>query len=428
MKRVSWLIVLLLVVAARPAMAQIDFSEARGKVVDRDGNPVAGAVVTFSPKSDPSKHYAGETNKKGAYTISGLYTVQENDRWRVTLEVEGFLPTDVRIESRNVSRVLLGEIMNVKLKGNSNVPEFPLSKMGTAVVDFTVAPEAIVRQELAAEAPAPAAPGTGAATAEAAAKADPWVEALSMAGAGKLEESLPLFQEAIGAEPENAERHETHAKILYKLGRYDEALTEGEQARRLAPDSVSAAMVVYSAHVGKGDLAAARGVIEQTRKIAPSDPRVLEQLGYVANAMKDKAAAIEAYEAVTKIDPTKADAWLALGGLYAENKDMKRSAEAYQRVSELNPDSAYETFFNLGAIIMNDAKHSEADARRAVEAFRKALEIKSDYGPALKQLGFALLELGDQPGAREALDRYVTTHPNASDVGQIKGLVAALKP
>ena len=110
---------------------------------------------------------------------------------------------------------------------------------------------------------------------------------------------------------------------------------------------------------------------------------------------------------------------LSLGGLHAELGAFDKSEQAYQRVIELNPADAAQVFYNLGALTMNKDDRTEADTRRAVEAFRKAVDLRPDYAQAYKQLAFALLGAGDQPGARGALVFYVEHAPKAADVAQM---------
>ena len=106
---------LLLVVAVTlPVLAQ-GVSEATGQVVDREGNPIPGAVVTFYAKSNMEAPYTGKTNKKGNYFISGMFTGKEDEFWVMMIEAEGQIPIEVHVVSRTVNRVLIDE-MTTKLR------------------------------------------------------------------------------------------------------------------------------------------------------------------------------------------------------------------------------------------------------------------------------------------------------------------------
>ena len=69
---------------------------------------------------------------------------------------------------------------------------------------------------------------------------------------------------------------------------------------------------------------------------------------------------------------------------------------------------------------------SAADVQKAIGAFRKAVEINPKYAQAYKELAFALLNVGDRPGARAALQNYVEVAPEAPDAAQMKQIIKTL--
>ena len=101
---------LVLALISTAVLAAPASSEARGTIVDTNDEPVQGIKVTYSPESNPTLKYSGKTNKKGRYFIQGLFTGKENDPWKITIEAEGYVPLKMVVESRNVNRVLMGEI------------------------------------------------------------------------------------------------------------------------------------------------------------------------------------------------------------------------------------------------------------------------------------------------------------------------------
>ena len=84
------------------------------------------------------------------------------------------------------------------------------------------------------------------------------------------------------------------------------------------------------------------------------------------------------------------------------------------------------TFYNLGVVIENRDEATDGDHRKAIEAFRKAIDLKSDYGIAHRDLGFALLRVGDLPGARKELQKYADLEPRAKDAADIKATIKSL--
>ncbi len=83
-------------------------------------------------------------------------------------------------------------------------------------------------------------------------------------------------------------------------------------------------------------------------------------------------------------------------------------------------------FFNIGALIMNRSSRKDEQTRKAIDAFRKAIQVKADYAEAHKQLAFALLGAGDHSGAKMELLAYVQHAPNAPDAEHMKNLADGL--
>ena len=117
---------------------------------------------------------------------------------------------------------------------------------------------------------------------------------------------------------------------------------------------------------------------------------------------------------------------MSLGDLYNQVKNSSKSEEAYRKVTELDPQNAYKTFFNLGALIENRPDLSESDNRKAMEAFRKAIEVKPDYALAHRHLAYALLRAGDMAGAKKSFRKYLELAPKAPDAAEIRQTVESL--
>ena len=411
---------LIWVLAVSAASAQ-GTCEVSGTVVDQDGNPVPDVRVKFAPAGNLATPYDGTTSKKGRYAIAGMFNPSNEGMWVIEVTAAGHVPVGMEIESRNAQHVLMGQVRKVKLTPGAPLPQIMIRPLGSARVDFQLA-----TPEQAAALSGAAAGQPGAAPA-AAPQVDPWDMALSRVADGDLAGSIEFFGKAIEAKPDDAQRHESLAKVLYRLKRYDEAELSAQKAIELAPDASSARMVLYGVYVGKGDLASAEKVLNEARAAAPDDPDILHQVAYVASQSGNSAKAIEAHETLVRLDPADADSWLALANLYAEKGDMAKSEAAYQKVIELDPGGAPQVFFNLGALIMNKDDRSDADTQRAIGAFRKAIELKPDYREAHKQLAFALLGANDRAGAKSELERCVELAPDAPDSPQMKALIQSLR-
>jgi len=418
--------ILLLALAASVAHGAPSTCEASGTIVDHEGNAIVGAKIVFSPTGNPETSYDGTTNKKGRYYVPGMFNPSSEGMWNVELEAEGYLPISMEIETRTVNRVLIDD-STLKLNPNAEIPKVMIRAMGTARIDFIMSTAEDVAQATQAAAAAKAAAAAAEGGAAAPARRDPYDSALAQVSEGDLAGSVEFFEEAIADEPEAADRQQSFAKVLYQLERYDEAEPHAVKALELDPNNLEMYMVLYSVHVGKGELESAEEVLRQAEAIAPGDPRIMQQLAYVARESGNTDAAIEAYEGLAEVDPQDTDTWLRLADLYAEAGAMEKSAAAYEKVVELDPEGAPQVFFNLGALLMNNADRTDEDTGRAVSAFRQALKLDPSYLEAHKQLAFALLGTGDRAGAKTELEAYVTLAPNAPDSQQMKALIQSLQ-
>jgi tetratricopeptide (TPR) repeat protein len=324
--------------------------------------------------------------------------------------------------------VLVGDPEDKKLKYGQSLPNIFIRPLGEGIVSLTLAPESEVMAaaQETMNAIAAAATAEAAATPSAAPARDAWDQALSLAGDGDYSEAVPFFEKAIEKQPEEYDRRETFAKVLYQLERFDDAQAQAQAAVAINPNAISPRMVMYSSYISQKAYDDAKRVLNEAREIAPENLNVLEQLAYVSLKQNNKKEAISSYEQIVALDAEKTDAWIQLGDLYAQTGQSDKSEQAFEKVSELAPDDAHQVFFNIGALLVNKADRTDADMKKAIDSFSKAIELKPDYGEAHKQLAFALLGTGDTAGAKAALKQYVAVAPNAPDAAQMKSLADAM--
>ncbi|MBD3868343.1 MAG: tetratricopeptide repeat protein [Acidobacteria bacterium] len=394
-------------------------SEARGIIKDNEGNPLVGVKLVFKNTASDKAVYEASTNKKGRFYFDNLlYYQNQEGRWLVTVEFPGFVATSIEYSSR--TQVRLVEEFTKNLGPGVKIPPLNIRPFGDAELNFIMTPEdqlavveKVVEQDSAAEAPATP-------------QQDPWDRALMLANAGDMEESVEFFEKAIKDEPDDAGRRDTFAKVLYQLEQFDEAEAQAQSAVALDPSNISTYLVLYSIYVGNDDFESARQALETAREQDPADREVLERVAWLASRNGEPEDAIAAYEAMTAADPGDVEAWVALGGLYAEQGKMDQSEAAYRTVVELDPSNAYKTFFNIGVLMESKDVLTDVDNKRAVEAFRKAVEIKPDYAEAWRRLAFASLRTGDLAGTRKGLERYIELSPDAADAAQVKAMLGGL--
>ncbi len=390
-----------------------------GKVLDADGKPIVGAEISAASTTFPDRVQKGTTDKKGSFFISGLLYTAQAPMWTVAVKADGFVPQAAKIVARDAQKTLYFSD-DVKLSAARASTEVRIRAFGEIRVEFTMRPG-----DAAAEAaPAPTAEPVDAANAAAA--ADGYAQAIEKVRAGDPEGSVDLFKKAIEDDPDDWERRDLFAKVLLKMDRQGEATIQANRAVLIAPDKAGPLVTLTDIYLARGLADKAADAVGRARALEPDNVKVLERAAAVAASAGRLDEAIAINERVAAAKPGNAEALVSLADLYNRNKQPKKAEEALDKVVALDPANAHRTFYNLGVVIENRDDATEGDHRKAIEAFRKAIDLKPDYAIAHRDLGFALLRTGDLIGARTELQKYVDLDPRARDAADIKATVGAL--
>jgi tetratricopeptide (TPR) repeat protein len=409
--------------ALASGLAHAQSSELLGKVLDPDGKPVVGVEITAKNVMFPDRQYKGTTDKKGSFYVTGLiYTAQAQD-WDISIKGEGWIPQSVKVLARDSQKNMYVNDQSklsatqastqLKLKGFSEVRMEYVMKPGNAATEAAAAAEA-----------------TAAAAAAAAAAAIPVEDTYSLAveklKSGDTEGSVDLFKKAVDEQPDDWERRDVYAKVLLKLDRQGDATIQAGKAAQLAPDKAAPLITLTDIYLARGLNDKAGESIAKAQAAEPDNLKVLERAAAVAAIDGRVPDAIALSEKVIAMKPDNTEVLVSLAALYNRNKQPKKAEEVLNRVVALDPANAHRTFYNVGVVIENNDDATEADHRKAIDAFKKAIDLKPDYANAHRDLGFALLRTGDLLAARKELQKYVELEPNAKDTAEIKATIKSL--
>jgi Flp pilus assembly protein TadD len=290
-------------------------------------------------------------------------------------------------------------------------------------MEFTMRPGDAVAE--AAPVPSIPIPGAGG-TQGIAPETDAYAQAIEKVRAGDPDGSVDLFKKAIEDKPDDWERRDLFAKVLLQLDRQGEATIQANKATHIAPDKAAPLVTLTDIYMARGLAEKAADAIARAQQLEPDNGKVLERAAAVAASAGRIDEAIALNERVVAAKPNNTEVLVALADLYNRNKQPKKAEEVLNRVVALDPGNAHRTFYNLGVVIENRDDATEGDHRKAIEAFRKAIDLKPDYAIAHRDLGFVLLRTGDLIGARKELQKYVDLDPRARDAADIKATVKSL--
>ncbi len=410
------------VVSVIAAVAHAATSEIVGKVLDPEGKPVLGAEISTWNTAVPDRIYKGASDKRGTFFITGLLYEANSPMWTVSIKGDGWVPASVKIVARDAQRTLYFSD-DVKLSAVKPSTEVKLRGFAEIRMDFTVRPG-----DAAAEAaPAPMiALSTAGGAPGAVLVEDAYSQAIEKVRAGDPEGSVELFKKAIDEKPDDWERRDLFAKVLLKLDRTGEATIQANKAVQLAPDKAGPLVTLTDIYLARGLAEKAADAIARAQELEPESEKVLERAASVAANGGNIGEAIALNEKVLALKPGNTEVLVALADLYNRNKQPKKAEEVLSRVVELDPANAHRTFYNLGVVIENRDDAAESDHRKAIEAFRKAIDLKPSYAIAHRDLGFALLRTGDLMGASKEFQKYVDLDPRAKDAAEIKATIKSL--
>ncbi len=415
-------VLLMLAVSAVAAVAHAATSEIVGKVFDAEGKPVLGAEVSAWNTAIPGSVYKGASDKKGNVFIAGLLYEANSPMWTVSIKGDGWVPVSVKIVARDAQRSLYFSD-DVKLSAVKSSTEIRLRGFAEIRMEFTLRPGDVAAE--AAPVPPVALPAAGGAPGAVPVE-DPYSQAIEKVRAGDPEGAVELFKKAIEDKPDDWERRDLFAKVLLKLDRTGEATIQANKAAQIAPDKAGPLITLTDIYLARGLADKAADAIARAQKLEPESEKVLERAASVAANSGNVVEAIALNERVLALTPGNTEVLVALADLYNRNKQPKKAEEVLNKVVELDPDDAPRTFYNLGVVIENRDDATENDHHKAIEAFRKAIELKPKYAIAHRDLGFALLRIGDLKGASQEFQKYVDLDPHANDAAEIKATVKSL--
>lgn len=136
---------------------------------------------------------------------------------------------------------------------------------------------------------------------------------------------------------EAQEKAYTTGASAYSEGKFDEAITELEKAKELAPGDAKTHLNLGQSYEAKGELDKALTEYKASIEADPKQPEALYNIAIIYKSKGDMANAIASLEAATKMNKEFAAARIALGDLYVINGDNTKAKEEYEAVVNMNP-------------------------------------------------------------------------------------------
>lgn len=158
----------------------------------------------------------------------------------------------------------------------------------------------------------------------------------------KYVEAIPFFQRKIDLDPKSYEAYYYMGLSLRELGRLPESLEALKKASEIAPDKADPrfwqAVVLLKT---PGQDAEARKIFEDVARLDSTTTIgaiARQRVGYYVLVEKRYPEAIDLLLASIKIDPKQAQTWVWLGQAYQNTGQRAKAIEAYRKALEIDPN------------------------------------------------------------------------------------------
>jgi Flp pilus assembly protein TadD len=230
---------------------------------------------------------------------------------------------------------------------------------------------------------------------------------------GRYNEAISQFQQALQIKPGYAEAYNNLGIALSQKGRVDEAITRFQKALQIKPDYAEAHNNLGNALRQKGKVDEAITQFQKALQIKPDYAEAHNNLGVVFFGQGRMDEAISQYQKALQINPAFAEVHNNLGIALGRNARVEEAIACYQKALEIKPDYA-EARNNLASAFFRQGRMDEA-----ITHYREVLKIKPGFAEAHYSLGCALAQKGRADEAivhfQEALEikpDYAAVHNN----------------
>jgi tetratricopeptide (TPR) repeat protein len=215
--------------------------------------------------------------------------------------------------------------------------------------------------------------------------------------------------------------------LIYNLtNRQPEALQSFNKALVLNPQQTDALALVVGLSVRDKKYDDALKACEDHKNKVKDSPASLSLIEYLEGniflAKNDTKAAQDRFKKAIDIEPNNPAAYVSLAQIYAREKRFDEAIREYEGVIAKNPK------YLAGYMAVGTIYDQKGDAKKAETYYRKALDIKKDFGPAANNLAWNLADRGGNIDEALTFAQIAKEQlPNSSAVMDTLGYVYYLK-
>jgi protein O-mannosyl-transferase len=190
--------------------------------------------------------------------------------------------------------------------------------------------------------------------------------------AGRLQEAIGQYEQALQLDPDYADAHLDLASILLGLGKPQEAAAQCQETLRLMPDHIGAHVNLGNALLQMGKAPEAIAEYEQALRIKPDFVEAHNNLGNALMRQGKLSEAVEHWSQAVRFNPDYIDAHLNLGTALLRQGRVSEARVQWEQVVRLEPNYT-EGHYNLGICLAKMGK-----VREGIAQYEEALRLKPD--------------------------------------------------
>ena len=232
----------------------------------------------------------------------------------------------------------------------------------------------------------------------------------------KLQEALPLFEEALKADPKNAFAQGRLARVLATLNQPEKAYPHYRDAAATTPESLEYTAGYLSTLVLLGKMDEATKAVTSANARFPGNATILYLSARVSDALDDPKAAEDGYKRAIAADPTIADAYLYLSRLYVRFRRYGDARPTLENGLEKDPKNAA---LHVG---MGELAYNERNFELAGKEFKAAAEFNPLAAEAYIGLSKVALDQGAPDVALTNVEKALELNPRIKGGRLQKGM------
>jgi tetratricopeptide (TPR) repeat protein len=220
----------------------------------------------------------------------------------------------------------------------------------------------------------------------------------------RLPEALERARQALAVDPKNAAALKLKGNAEYLGGKTGDAIATFLLLLEAQPNDSEAAYMLGRIYYQDGRIDYAIGQFQRVLRIAPKSFKAYDNLGLCYQARGETELAIRhfltAIRLVEKAHPDYDWPYANLASLLVDEGDARQAFAAASKAADRNPYSARNFFLGGKAL------HKLGKLELAMNWLERSVALDPEYADPLYLLGRVYAQLGQEPKAKEALQRF----------------------